>query len=163
MKRLILGVLLCLLMATPVLADTSSQRLDCYGGPPPDVCVWTLNWEDTTADGVSIVMGNDQNGKDIFSQIKGYFAYPIYTVPGTTAPTNLYDATLLDGYGIDLAGGLLADRLTATPQRVVPKVDTTNSIYGGAPLLTPVTFAISDASQNQAGALGQLIVVFWRN
>jgi hypothetical protein len=155
---------LCLLMATPVLAvDTITQTLDCYGGNPPDVCVWTMTWLDDTANGVSARMGTDQNGNSIFQQIKGYYAGSIITVPGSPAPTDQYDATLLDDFGIDLAGGLLANRATATPERIVPKKDATNTVYGGTELLTPVTLAISDASQNQAGATGKVIVVFWRN
>jgi hypothetical protein len=75
----------------------------------------------------------------------------IVTDPGTPAPTNLYDLVLNHKtYGNDLAGGALADRLTATTQQVWPS-DGTNPITHGVwlddTLLTVVT-----SNQSEAGA-----------
>jgi hypothetical protein len=137
-------------------ADTLSQSLWCEP-KNADVCVFTFNWLDETADGVSYAMTTSN-----FNKIKGYYAYAIITNPGATAPTDNYDITLPDADGIDLAGGLLANRSSTVSQRIVPKVDETNSIYGGAPLLSPITLTIADAGQNQAGATGTVIIVLWR-
>ena len=159
MKRILFGVLLCLLMATPALAvDTFIETTQCYGNPQ-DVCIYTLEWREGAADsdGISKPMSDSE-----FQKFKGYFAYPIITIPGTPSPTDNYDLTIMDG-NLDLCGGLCANRHTTSTQRIVPKVDETNSIYGGNPLLSAPVFTITDASQNVQAASGKIILVLWRN
>jgi hypothetical protein len=46
--------------------------------------------------------------------------YMVETSPGSTAPTNLYDLTLLNDNSIDLMGGNLADRSDTLTQRASP-------------------------------------------
>lgn len=59
------------------------------------------------------------------SKIKGYIK-GIMTAPGedgdlaTALPTNLYDVTLENPYGYDLAGGALADRSGTVAEKVIP-------------------------------------------
>jgi hypothetical protein len=47
--------------------------------------------------------------------VKGWFLYTVTTDPGSSAPTDLYDITLVVN-GEDVAGGLLADRSTSATQ-----------------------------------------------
>jgi len=44
-------------------------------------------------------------------------------VPATDPPTAAYDITLLDAYGYDVAGGLLADRSATAAEKIVPTGD----------------------------------------
>ena len=49
----------------------------------------------------------------------------VETNPGSPAPTDDYDITLVDQYGLDVMGGELADRDTADTEQAAPKVDGT--------------------------------------
>lgn len=140
--------------------DAVTQSLWC--APSGVMCVFTFAWTGDSTDGV--VDADSASGAVMttanFTKVKGYYAYPIITNPGSTSPTTLYDITLPDSDGMDLAGGLLANRSATVTERIVPKIDTTNSIYGGAPLLSPVTLTITNQAVNSA--TGTVIIVLWR-
>jgi hypothetical protein len=140
--------------------DAVTQSLWC--SPTGVMCVFTFSWTGDSTDGV--VDADSASGAVMttanFTKVRGYFAYPIITDPGSTSPTAAYDITLPDSSGLDLAGGLLADRSATATQRIVPKVDTTNSIYGGTPLLSPITLTITNQSVNSA--TGTVTIVLWR-
>jgi len=50
--------------------------------------------------------------------IEGWFLYSVETNPGATAPTDDYDIVINDADGLDIAGGLLANRDTANTEMV---------------------------------------------
>ncbi len=69
------------------------------------------------------------------------------TDPGSTAPTDDYDITIIDEYSVDVAGGQMIDRDEATSEQVVPKIDTVyaSRLYGGV-----WTFNLDNNSVNSA-------------
>lgn len=79
----------------------------------------------------------------------------IVTNPGAAAPTDNYDATLADADGVDVAGGLLADRDTANSESVVP-IDTAS----GLPFAVagPLTLTIANAGSAKNGT----VVIYFR-
>jgi hypothetical protein len=54
----------------------------------------------------------------------GSYITHVVTDPGSTAPTDNYDITLTDTYGVDVMGGELTNRDTSNSEQVVPKIDT---------------------------------------
>ncbi len=83
---------------------------------------------------------------------------------GSAAPTDNYDVVLTDRDGFDLAGGLLANRDTATTEEVNPFAQVTLSgtgsdaaavrrVYAGT-----VTVGVTNAGDSKAGR----ITVYWR-
>lgn len=75
--------------------------------------------------------------------------WQIVTIPGTStsAPTTLYDITLKDGDGVDLANGLLADR-SATANEVRFKGDGLLSVQSSA-----ITLAVTNAGDTKSGTV----------
>ncbi len=78
--------------------------------------------------------------------LEGYVIL-IETDPGTTAPTALYDITLVNDYSIDVAGGALADRSATVSEAVYCK---TNSSPGGRWVWGTLTLNISNNLVNSA-------------
>ena len=72
-----------------------------------------VSWEadDTTAAIADVVIPDN-------SLFQGLYLRRVITDPGTPAPTNLYDIVLNDEYGLDLAGGGLANRAAAASEAV---------------------------------------------
>lgn len=64
--------------------------------------------------------------------------YLVETVPssGATAPTNLYDLTLLNADGLDIMGGNLANRSSTLVQRASPLNYQAQSVMGKLTLTT---------------------------
>ncbi len=50
--------------------------------------------------------------------IKGWYWYQTETDPGSTAPTAAYDIAVTDEAGVDVSGGLLANRSATDSERV---------------------------------------------
>jgi hypothetical protein len=95
-------------------------------------CVVTLDWTSTDLGVVSLGIVSTYNTAVTASGhhhpyvtgIKGRIS-AIETIPGllgipaTDPPTNLYDITLLDAYGYDVADGNLGDRSSTVAQKLV--------------------------------------------
>lgn len=83
-------------------------------------------------------------------KLKGYIV-GIETIPGengdktTDCPTNLYDITLDDPYGYDLAGGSLANRSSSVAEKVVPS--------SPIPVDSEITVSISAAGNAKKGRI----------
>ena len=81
------------------------------------------------------------------------------TNPGSPAPTDNYDITLVDEDGIDVAEGLLANRDTSNSEEVYPFKEVTLAGTGtdraALPLYHggPVTFTLANAGDTKAGQL----------
>ena len=69
------------------------------------------------------------------------------TNPGSTAPTDNYDLTVLDGESCDIFGGELANRDTANSEQAIPKA---GNSYGGRPIDTNLTLTLANNSVNSA-------------
>ena len=73
--------------------------------------------------------------------VRGWL-YAADTIPGTTQPTDNWDATITDANGYDLMTGALANRDTANAERAVP---TKTAWVDG-----PITLTITNNSVNSA-------------
>lgn len=79
------------------------------------------------------------------------FIRSIMTIPGllgdltTTLPTTLYDITLLDPYGYDISGNILADRSATVAEKEVP----TENLY----IDSELTLTISGAGNSKTGRI----------
>jgi|GEM_PF-1556299 len=77
----------------------------------------------------------------------------IVTDPGATAPADNYDLTILDQYGVDVAGGTLANRDTANSEAVQPLAGTLAWSYG-RPIKGPLT--VTFTAQANANCDGEI-------
>lgn len=114
-----------------------------------------LDWLSTDLGVVSIdicsTYATAVGGMRVFpSKLQG-FLRSIETAPGlygdlaTTVPTTLYDITLLDPYGYDIAGGVLADRSEAVAQVKIP----TEPLY----IDSEITLTIAAAGDAKTGRI----------
>lgn len=76
----------------------------------------------------------------------------VQTDPGGTAPQALYDVTLTDRRGEDIAEGLLADRSATVTETVE---------IGGRPVYGPLTLNISNNNVNSATGTVVIFFVPW--
>lgn len=158
MKKILSFLLLLGLIFTGSSAlgvSSCTQTIACTGDGY--ACTLTFDWTAHT-DG-SFTSTAVESAK--LGTLKNYFVYLMKTDPGTPAPTANYDMTLTDTNGLDVAGGQLANRAAATTEQVMPKIDSANGIFGGAPLTDAATLAITGNSAN--GAKGKLILFLVRN
>jgi hypothetical protein len=104
--------------AGTVTATKSAYNAHGQGEPKTLTIAWT-------SDASGAVNGN------LSPRIAGEIIQ-IETNPGSPAPTDNYDAVLLDAAGFDVARGLLTDRDTITTETVVPIIETTlgANVYG---------------------------------
>lgn len=113
MKRLILAVLLAALAA---LAPTVTQAAGTVvltstdHVPGQDVTVYTYRLTADASDGSWPATASDP--------IDGWIIR-VETNPGATAPTALYDLTLVDTDGLDVMGGVLANRSATLTEHVL--------------------------------------------
>ena len=115
----------------------------------------TLSW---ACEAGAATIPNTTIGAETYG-IKGWYFYSAETNPGATAPTTLYDITILDADGADLAGSLLMNRsATLTEGPIAMALGTT----GHPPVVRgDLTFTLSNNAVN--AALGTCILVFIAN
>lgn len=81
----------------------------------------------------------------------------LITNPGTTAPTDNYDITLVDGEGIDRLQGVGANRDTANTESAIP-------VYSGSTIHPVVsradTLTLTFAGNSANGAVGRVILYY---
>ncbi len=79
------------------------------------------------------------------------------TNPGSAAPDDNYDITLLDVDGVDVANSLLLNRHTTNTQEVYPykELTLTGSVPAAVPLFHggPLTFTLAAAGSTKTGNL----------
>ena len=74
----------------------------------------------------------------------------VTTNPGTPAPTANYDIALNDEDGVDVMGGALANRATATSEVAYP-MDPAGAVYpSGVPVAGSLTMKITNQAVNSA-------------
>ena len=106
----------------------------------------TLAW---TCDASGVVSGT------LTDYVSGEIVRAVFA-PGSPAPTDLYDATLLDGAGADVLGGQGADRSAAVVQQVAPGVplkDGTSTSVRGVQVDDTLELRIANAGNSKAGTL----------
>ena len=89
--------------------------------------------------------------------INGYVVQ-VTTDPGSPAPTDNYDITLVDVSGCDIMGGALSDRDSTASEQAVPQIQ--SGVYGGRYVAGRLTLKIS--GQSAAGARGTVRVYIER-
>ena len=81
------------------------------------------------------------------------------TIPGTAAaqPDDDYDITITDAEGVDLMGGVLANRDETNGEEAVPLI---GAVYGPQPVISALTVTVS--GQATAAATGEIYLFFAR-
>jgi len=155
MKRLYF-LLLAWLLLFPVFgnaAGTVTQKLDQY--PSANMRVMTFTWVGDAANGT---VPSTATTAAITSDLLGWYVYAIETNPGSVAPTTLYDVVVNDAEGLDIAGGLLANRSATATEKITPRLDETYSIFGGVLVDGALTLVISNQSVVSATGTVKLIL-----
>jgi len=80
----------------------------------------------------------------------GWMLIECLTNPGATAPTDNWDITLIDGHGIDIAGGQLLNRDTTTSERVV---------LLDPPIIRSTGFTLTIAGNSVNSAIGVITMI----
>ncbi len=157
MKRTLITILTFLLLSGTALAAGSSNTYsiawDIYNNDRVAVITW--NWVADDADG-SVP---DSSLSTIHATLlKFYFADMAETTPGgVTAPTALYDVTLVDTGDEDVYGGKMIDRSATDVETVLPAID---GCLGGRPIYTGLTMKVGGNSVNSA--TGKVVVIFYK-
>jgi len=147
-KRITIISLLILLFVVPVMlfaADSSvTQELYRIGNLYRLELSWTAN-ATGSVEGIST------------KQINGTI-YGVETDPGTTAPTNSYDITLKDQYGLDIMGGALEDRSAEGTQFIQP-YNATQGTYISMPNHGALDFSLSNNVVDSA--TGKTVIYYY--
>lgn len=77
------------------------------------------------------------------------------TDPGSTAPTDNYDITIEDEYGVDIMGGSLLNRNTANSEQAIPQVGS-----GLASRLCAGTWSFKLSGNSVNSATGKCVLYF---
>ena len=106
----------------------------------------TITWTSDGSGDVSEAI-SEANMKILIGKNLAHFI----TDPGAIAPTDDYDFTLLDAYGVDVLGGEGADRDTANSEQGIPAIKT--GIYGDRIIDSALTFTIAAAGDTKQGTV----------
>jgi len=155
MKKLLLSLLLVLALTMPAWAagtvTITSSNITIHGN------IWrkiiTLSW---IADAADATVPSTTITATTYG-IGGWYLYSAETNPGSVAPTDNYDIVLNNADGLDIAGGLLANR-DATATEIV-SIGT--SAHGYPLVRGDLTFVLSNNAVKSA--TGTLILIFVAN
>ena len=104
----------------------------------------TVNWTSSAGGAVSEAIST-ANMEIILGKNLAHFI----TDPGSPAPTDNYNLTLLDRYGVDVLGGEGVDRDTINSEQGVPALNA--SVYGDRIVDFELTFTIAAAGDTKQG------------
>lgn len=107
-----------LIMVAPLSAQTVTQTYLLS----PTGRTATITWSWTAAADGSVTGANLTVSATNLEKIKGWFLYAMETNPGSTAPTDDYDIVVNDADGLDILGGVGANRDTANTEKVLPMI-----------------------------------------
>jgi hypothetical protein len=147
MKRLIITILAVLLLTAPAFAAGSWgdwTRTPSDEFQPLEVIRYSATATADSADGSYPTKSLDVNGAN---PVKGYHLFMVVTDPGATAPTDNYDITVVDEFGVDVMGGELTNRDTANTEQAVPLV---GGAYGSRFVENDLTVTPTGNSENSA-------------
>lgn len=114
----------------------------------------TITW---TGDASSGAVPDTAFGLGVMRDILGLYAGCAETDPGSTKPTDDYDITIVDEYGLDIYGGTLGNRDETSPEQTYPKI-VSPGIYGNRPVSNVLTFKL--ANNSVASATGTVKIIF---
>ena len=150
MKKLILGVIITLLIASTSWA-TDAMTVTPFDYKDDNLRVIKVDWIDSPA----LTLNSQYSGID--SWIEGWYLFKVQTKPGGTTPDDDYDITITDAEGHDVMGGELVDRDETNSEEAVPKVDT---VYLPQPNISSWTITVS--GQTDATGAGEIYMFFSR-
>ncbi len=149
MKKLLIIIALLLIPLT-VFAAGSSVTESSWTTVSKNVVSFTWTW-----------VGDDGNGTvpatASLSNIDG-FVFLVITNPGTPAPTDDYNITLVDEDGVDVMGGKLLLRDTANSEQAIPKVGS-----GLGSRLVSGTLTLTITSNTDVDATGTVTVFIYND
>ena len=151
MKKLltILLFLAFLFTASQAMAvGTVTQTLTSYGYSGNAYFKLIFAW---TADAANGSVPATDTSETYTALLKGAYLFLAITDPGTMAPTDNYDITVTDSYGVDLVAAMLADRDTATSEQIHP-----------VPRLVDTALTMTLTNNSVNSAVGQLVLYFSR-
>jgi hypothetical protein len=154
MKKLFLALLMILIMATSAFpagtaSVTNTEKMKVLG--EFQRIILTITWVDDTA-GTTLAINPATYG------IQGWYIVQAETTPsGVTAPTDLYDITLVSASGFDLSLGTLMNRSETATERV--SVSAAGVVY--PIMIETFTFTLSGNAVNNA--TGTLKLIFSAN
>lgn len=114
----------------------------------------TIAWTADTSDGS---VPDTAFGVGVMRNIRGLYAGCAETDPGSTKPTDDYDITIVDEYGLDIFGGTLGNRDETNTEQTYPKI-VASGIYGTRPIASALTFKL--ANNSVASATGTVKIIF---
>lgn len=94
--------------------------------------------------------GTVPNTSTTVGETAGYWLCAMETDPGATAPTALYDITILSANGADLLGGAGANRSATVTEIAYPTIDSTSGQKGCVPINSALTLTVGNTSVNSA-------------
>lgn len=117
----------------------------------------TIRWLDPNARTLKLTINWTSNGGGISEAISaanmkvllGKNLAHFVTDPGSPAPDDNYNFTLLDAYGVDILGGEGLLRHTTTSQQGVPALK--SGVYGDRIIDAALTFTIDTAGGSKKG------------
>jgi len=118
----------------------------------PDIWRARFTWTCTDLGVVSEAFTAEEKAR-----VFGMYLFLIVTNPSATAPTTLYDITLVDDEDLDIAGGVLANRSATVTEQEVPKLGST--VYGDRIVDGGLTVTIAAAGDAK---IGDVILYFRR-
>lgn len=101
-------------MAGTVTISPTNALMNCVDYPTKNNKI-SIGWTSDASGDATANLAADYNSN--LSKIKGWIIQ-IATNPGATAPTDNYDITISDADSVDVCGGRLKDRDTATSELV---------------------------------------------
>lgn len=150
MKKTLLYALLLFLLIIPSLLYAAGSACTTTYTPvyssEGTTGLSTLTFEWTSDDSTGAVSA--ATSSVITDQIAGKYITMVLTVPGSSAPTALYDITITSSYGGDVMGGVLADRSATAIEQAFPYI---GASYGPSPVSTALTLNVTNAGNSKTG------------
>jgi hypothetical protein len=137
MKRWFMPVLIALSLVNFAWADCTQQ----FQEVGDQAGVSTLTFVCTAASDGSYRAWN--TSPDVTGAILGRYLTMVEVVPGVTAPTASYAATIKDTYGNDIAGGVITSLSASAAAQFMPAI---GSVYGARPISTALALGITGNS-----------------
>jgi hypothetical protein len=157
MKR-IFTLLLAVFLAVPLLSFGAGTCTQNVTGTMDSITRQIITQQLT-----SVCTGDSGNGvfpatainSANLTKLQGWYLYQAQTKPGTTAPTALYDITLIDANGYDIMGGLLNNRSATLAETVLA-----GFAAAGYPIVSPSGFTITPTGNSVASGSFTLVLTF---
>jgi len=112
----------------------------------------TLTWQSASDGSVSQALGGLDY--DWLNVLRGMYLVKMVTDPGSAAPTDDYDITLLDDDGLDVLGGAGGNRDTANNEVAHPTPDGSNiNLDIAGPIDGDLDLTIANAGDTKTGVV----------